>query len=522
MNKPTLLLQACALILALLFQSSLAFAAAPETLTYAGKLAQDGEAFDGSADVTFELYDAETGGQAVWSEAFDQLDVSDGRFIVELGATNPIAETLDGNRFWLEVSVNGQALSPRSAVGSVPYAIKAGDAQTVGGMDAAQLSDTRDLEERIADLESRLASAEGNVSTLQTDVAANTVSSSKNATRIDALQTDVSALQMRASGTATAISGLQTDVSALRADVDAVLMAVMSLAKQVDLDALTTRVVELETKTASMSAQTIGGKAAVVFDAVNLHIRNGQGATNGDPADPAKVAGVQVNGLGNLIVGYDEARDTGSDKSGSHNLVVGIHHNYPSFGALVVGRENTVSNAYTSVSGGRENTASGFYASVSGGNQNTASDFDASVCGGRDNTASGVASSVSGGFQNIASGSLSSISGGQENDANAGFTSISGGFRNTASGDRSSVSGGSSNIASGPTSSVSGGTNNTASAGNASVSGGQENTASGLSSSVSGGFRNTANGIQSSVSGGGSRSVTGFADWRAGDLFETN
>ena len=43
---------------------------------------------------------------------------------------------------------------------------------------------------------------------------------------------------------------------------------------------------------------------------VNVHVRDGSGGTDG-----------AVNGLGNLIVGYNE--DSGDTRSGSHNLVVG-------------------------------------------------------------------------------------------------------------------------------------------------------------------------------------------------------
>lgn len=100
----------------------------------------------------------------------------------------------------------------------------------------------------------------------------------------------------------------------------------------------------------------------IFLDGVNLHIRNGLGRTDGDTG-----SGPVVNGLGNLIVGYDEVRTAASDKTGSHNLVIGSEHNYPSFGGLVSGFHNTVSGAYTSVNGGLFNTASGVVASVSGG-----------------------------------------------------------------------------------------------------------------------------------------------------------
>jgi len=216
-----------------------------------------------------------------------------------------------------------------------------------------------------------------------------------------------------------------------------------------DITSLNDRVAALESLTASM---TVSGND-VFFTGVNVRIMDGTGTT-------ACAEGI-CNGLGNLIVGYDEPRLSGSDKTGSHNLVIGPNHNYPSYGGAVAGFENTVSGASSSVSGGQGNKASGDQSSVSGGGGNTASSVQSSVSGGLSNEASGLRSSVSGGNTNIASGVESSVSGG---------------FLNEAIGDRSSVSGG---------------------------------------------RFNDASGLLSSVSGGQSRTASGQFDWKAGGLFET-
>jgi hypothetical protein len=246
------------------------------------------------------------------------------------------------------------------------------------------------------------------------------------------------------------------------------------------------------------------------FSAVNVQVVDGSGGTDGD-----------TNGLGNLIVGYNEDAESARDRSGSHNLVVGSEHTFSSYGGFVAGLENAVTGPNSSVSGGERNIAS----------------YDvSSVSGGRYNRASYLGASVSGGIRNSASGSESSVSGGFENTAGAEFSSVSGGYRNTASGSRASVGGGTSNEASAHASSVSGGTQNRATAEGASVSGGDSNEASGVASSVTGGLRNRSSnvgaavgggsdnesaGLASSVSGGLGRSVSGNHDWRAGaGLFE--
>ena len=252
----------------------------------------------------------------------------------------------------------------------------------------------------------------------------------------------------------------------------------------------------------------------VFFTGCNVNIRSGSGKTDGT-----------VNGLGNLIVGYN-ANTGGFARTGSHNLVVGDQHTYISYGGLVAGFQNGIAAPWASVSGGDGNTASGTEASVSGGADNTASGAKASVSGGVGNTASGFFTSVSGGVSNTASGMDggtygASVSGGETNTASGFAASVSGGFTNTASGSAASVSGGSTNTASQGAASVSGGQCNVAGPGPApscgssgkpggpSVSGGFENVASGDEASVSGGSLNTANGLFASVTGGGTNVASG-------------
>lgn len=233
------------------------------------------------------------------------------------------------------------------------------------------------------------------------------------------------------------------------------------------VDALNSQITALNSRITALESLlehfTRAGDNVYVTGA-NLHIRNGLGGTIQDP-----------NGVGNLIVGYNEERSPGNPevpetcslgeftevkncmegggtwalnhKSGSHNVIVGAKHNYSRWGGIAAGFRNTISGP------------------------------DSSVSGGLDNIASGVSSSVSAGRFNIASGDYSSVSGGYTNTASLWW---------------------------------------------ASVSGGQENTASGVYSSVSGGRENIASGPDSSVSGGRSRSATGTENWAAGSLSETN
>jgi hypothetical protein len=174
---------------------------------------------------------------------------------------------------------------------------------------------------------------------------------------------------------------------------------------------LEARVAALESKLAHFSRS---GNDIFITGA-NLHIVNGLSMTD------------TTNGLGNLIVGYNEPRGDEDQRGGSHNVVVGRRHFFTSFGGLVVGDQNSILGSFASVSGGTTNKASGSFSSVSGGTANQASGTFASVSGGFANMASATGASVSGGAGNLAESNGASVSGGRFNTAFGFFTSVSGG-----------------------------------------------------------------------------------------------
>jgi hypothetical protein len=186
---------------------------------------------------------------------------------------------------------------------------------------------------------------------------------------------------------------------------------------------LAERVAELEAQVAAMEEilqfvhvetgelQRLAGPHWII-EGANVHVRSGSGET-GDGCDDSASGSPQcesLTGLGNLIVGYNEylvvRGQSQPIRTGSHNLVVGKWHSYSSLAGFVVGRNNTVSRAYSSVSGGSLNQAIGFGSSVSGGRGNVASGIQSSVSGGLGNFASGNDSSVSGGDRRTAPGDM--------------------------------------------------------------------------------------------------------------------
>lgn len=150
----------------------------------------------------------------------------------------------------------------------------------------------------------------------------------------------------------------------------------------------------------SLNLSTVEGVVGphVIFEGVNLHVRNLGGSTD------------SVDGLGNLIVGYNA--DVGWNRTGSHNMVIGNNHGYSRFGGLVAGDLNTISAPGASVTGGQWNHASGPQATICGGGNNTSTAYASTVCGGALNVASAQDATVTGGFGNKATGFRATVSGG--------------------------------------------------------------------------------------------------------------
>jgi hypothetical protein len=95
----------------------------------------------GVVGITFALYSEQTGGAALWLETQNITADSNGHYTALLGLTKPDglpAELFSSEQArWVGVQVSGQAEQPRVLLLSVPYALKAGDAETLGGKPAS-------------------------------------------------------------------------------------------------------------------------------------------------------------------------------------------------------------------------------------------------------------------------------------------------------------------------------------------------------------------------------------------------
>jgi hypothetical protein len=116
--------------------------AVPTVIRFSGTLARaDGKALSGVVGVTFSLYKDEQGGAPLWVETQNVVPDKSGHYTVTLGSMTaqglPQEIFASGEARWLGMQAQGQAEQPRVLLMSVPYALKAGDAETVGGLPAS-------------------------------------------------------------------------------------------------------------------------------------------------------------------------------------------------------------------------------------------------------------------------------------------------------------------------------------------------------------------------------------------------
>ncbi|MCH7574831.1 MAG: tail fiber domain-containing protein [Candidatus Marinimicrobia bacterium] len=105
----------------------------PKTIAYQGIVTDaNGTAkSDGSYTFTFRLFDVASGGTALWTESNKLIAVEGGLFNTALGDQTSFPPTITFDQpYWLDIQVDGEQLSDRVALLSVPYSIRAVRADT--------------------------------------------------------------------------------------------------------------------------------------------------------------------------------------------------------------------------------------------------------------------------------------------------------------------------------------------------------------------------------------------------------
>ena len=131
----------CAFSGSLVLGSQGASADIPRTIAYQGKLTElNGVPLTGEHVLTLRLFDAATGGTALWKEqhTVTLAKTDNGVFSLVFGSQTPFGSVITfTDPLWLSIEVDGkEEFSPRQSLAAVGYAI---NADTLDGLDGSQL-----------------------------------------------------------------------------------------------------------------------------------------------------------------------------------------------------------------------------------------------------------------------------------------------------------------------------------------------------------------------------------------------
>lgn len=355
--------------------------AIPATMSYQGRLPeQEDIPVNGAVDLTFSLFRDAKSGLPVWTEIHLGVAVKEGRFKVLLGKNNPLDRLPSDRAYYVGVQQgldpSAPELGPRTLLFKPPVKTRPAPAPTP--VPTAAPAAAKEPAVAVPTVAKKAAEA------VDVNAAAAGAAVAALGARLSVHMADSSAHHRQGPG-----SGLNADLldgkdSSAFADVTAIESHTLDKKNPHAVTAAQTGAysrAEVDALIAGLQKQIAGLQAKLKYVSVqgtemhitgaNLHVENGSGTTAGEP-----------NGLGNVIIGYNEARDTDSRRTGSHNLVIGDRHNYSSYGGMVAGYENDIAAPHACVSGGTKNQALGEYTSITGGRENVAKGKHSVISGG--------------------------------------------------------------------------------------------------------------------------------------------
>jgi hypothetical protein len=366
--------------------------------TYQGRLNNDGAPANGSFDLTFTLFNINSGGAAVAGPVTNLATaVSNGLFTVTLDFGSNVLNPLPSP--WLEAAVrtNGNGvfavLSPRQQITPAPYAIYSeysGAANSIisNSVSASQLN-------TLAPPSSGQVLTYSGSGLVWSDAAG--ASSGWSLT-----------------GNAGTVPGTDflgtTDNEPLELWVNGMQAFTLEpVGGQVNV------VGGVGSSAVSASGGTISG--GIQNTVSNLYPTVGGGEYNTAGANGATVGG----GYGNTATGNQSTIAGGAQNiaSGAGDVVGGGGYD----GTTLAG--NTASGGAATVAGGMGNNAF-YYAAVGGGESNNAGGYYSAVPGGYGNNASGSGAFIAGGYNNTASQFVDTVAGGVGNTASGGYSFAAG------------------------------------------------------------------------------------------------
>ncbi|MDH4226463.1 MAG: hypothetical protein OEV59_01730 [Deltaproteobacteria bacterium] len=119
----------------LIFFALPSYAAVPGTMSYQGKLTNNGSGtpVTGPVNITFKIYNVASGGSALWTETINSVQAANGIFTVTLGQTTPITSTIiNVADLYIGVTAGSDPeMTPRQKLSLVPFAVRAAEADSV-------------------------------------------------------------------------------------------------------------------------------------------------------------------------------------------------------------------------------------------------------------------------------------------------------------------------------------------------------------------------------------------------------
>ncbi len=416
-----------------------------------------------SVSMTFAIFDAASSGNQKWTETQSAVSVNKGIFHVLLGTVTPIPDsvfTASINRY-LQLTVGGQALSPRTQIVSAPYAYTSTYSDTA--VYARNSAPDNDWTYHVSD---------GADTTLQMDGrwglarSGNILYGTADSTHVNL-----------GVGNTTGASGYNYKYCTVSGGYY---------------------------NTAGNQAATIGGGRYNTADSIYASV--GGGYYNTASGFGATVSG----GYADTAIGYGSTVCGGrrNNTDAIYATVAGGYENAALgyYAAIGGGRYNNANMTYGTVSGGFSNLASSFAGTVSGGYGDTAMAYYGGALSGYGNLAgdaeTDTGATVCGGFDNTAVGRYSHVGGGRADSAGGEYSVVGGGYRNRALGDRTTVSGGYLNWADSAYATIGGGRYNWVRGCYSTVGGGNECFAIDSCTTVGGGYYNIAEDKGAAIGGG--------------------
>jgi hypothetical protein len=496
----------------------------PMYINYQGYLEDSlGGPIDDSLVLTFKIYEFPTSGDPLWAEGRG-VTIENGVFDVVLGTYSYIPDSVfigEENR-WMELSVEGEVLWPRTMIGMVPYAYKAHVSDTANMAWNASYSyqawtsyysDTADYAYYAghADTADYAFSGAGGGDT-DWDLLGDVLYThdhwgvARGGTLNKLWGANVHTHTNLGSGCTTGVSGLNNSYVTIAGgylnEAKGGYSAIVG-GKENEASGTYAMVGSGLNNTASEFGTFIGGGQDNEASGYEATVAGGR--QNTASGDYAVIAG----GISNEVT-QDYATVGGGWLNSAEAL----------YSSVSGGFKNVAQGNYSTIGGGREDTVKAPYCGVFSGYNNTVGDYIADsasvICGGRNNFVGSKYSIIGGGQFNIIEESYAMIGGGKSNDATGGLSVVSGGWLNSATGDYSTISGGDTHTASGPNSTICGGHQNSATEYSSTVSGGGNNTASANYSWIGGGYSNVASGYYAVVLGGWDNDASGDISYAFG------